>query len=663
MIFEMFSYNFIVRAFIVGTLVSLCAALLGVTLVLKRYSMIGDGLSHVGFGALAVAAALNLAPLEVAVPVIIIAAFLLLRLSENSKINGDAAIAIISSTALAIGVVFVSVSGVNTDLNSYLFGSILATTTADAIMCGILALVVIVIFILFYNKIFAVTFDETFSRATGLKTGVYNTVIALLTALTIVIGMRIMGTLLISALIIFPALSSMRVCKKFKSVILCSGVLEGGVRFSGSEWVGIGWMLLASFVYLAYWRGHEDRKMLTRIYGITFPKKKMLDEYLVLLEEAKKRDHRKIGKEMQLFMFSETVGKGLPMWLPKGTALRLRLQEFLLRIQTRYDYQEVITPPIGNKLLYVTSGHYAKYGKDAFQPIHTPEEGEEYFLKPMNCPHHCEIYKNFPRSYKDLPLRIAEFGTVCRYEQSGELHGLTRVRSFTQDDAHIFCRPDQVKDEFLRVMDIISIVFRSMNFQNFEAQISLRDKVNREKYIGSDDNWEKAEQAIIEACEEKGLPAKIEYGEAAFYGPKLDFMVKDAIGRRWQLGTIQVDYNLPERFELEYMGSDNQKHRPVMIHRAPFGSMERFVAVLIEHTAGKFPLWLTPDQVAILPISEKFNEYAEQVKMYLKMHEIRAIVDDRNEKIGRKIRDNEMKRIPYMLIVGEKEAENGENIN
>ena len=410
----------------------------------------------------------------------------------------------------------------------------------------------------------------------------------------------------------------------------------------------------------AYWRGHEDRKMLTRIYGITFPKKKMLDEYLVLLEEAKKRDHRKIGKEMQLFMFSETVGKGLPMWLPKGTALRLRLHEFLRRIQTRYDYQEVITPPIGNKLLYVTSGHYAKYGKDAFQPIHTPEEGEEYFLKPMNCPHHCEIYKNFPRSYKDLPLRIAEFGTVCRYEQSGELHGLTRVRSFTQDDAHIFCRPEQVKDEFLRVMDIISIVFRSMDFQNFEAQISLRDKVNREKYIGSDDNWEKAEQAIIEACAEKGLPAKIEYGEAAFYGPKLDFMVKDAIGRRWQLGTIQVDYNLPERFELEYMGSDNQKHRPVMIHRAPFGSMERFVAVLIEHTAGKFPLWLTPEQVVILPISEKFNEYAEQVKMYLKIHEIRAIVDDRNEKIGRKIRDNEMKRIPYMLIVGEKEAENGE---
>ena len=410
----------------------------------------------------------------------------------------------------------------------------------------------------------------------------------------------------------------------------------------------------------AYWRGQEDRKQMTRIYGITFPKKKMLDEYLVLLEEAKKRDHRKIGKEMDLFMFSDMVGKGLPMWLPKGTALRIRLQDFLRRIQARYDYQEVMCPPIGNKMLYVTSGHYAKYGKDSFQPIHTPEEGEEYFLKPMNCPHHCTIYKNSPRSYRDLPLRIAEFGTVCRYEQSGELHGLTRVRSFTQDDAHIFCRPDQVKDEFLRVMDIISIVFKSMNFENFEAQISLRDKVNREKYIGSDENWEKAEQAIVEACQEKGLKAKVEYGEAAFYGPKLDFMVKDAIGRRWQLGTIQVDYNLPERFELEYMGSDNQKHRPVMIHRAPFGSMERFVAVLIEHTAGKFPLWLTPDQVAILPISEKFNEYADKVRMELKKNDIRAIVDERNEKIGRKIRDNEMKRIPYMLIVGEKEAENGE---
>ena len=410
----------------------------------------------------------------------------------------------------------------------------------------------------------------------------------------------------------------------------------------------------------AYWRGDEKRHQLTRLYGITFPKKKMLDEYLTLLEEAKKRDHRKIGKEMELFMFSDTVGKGLPMWLPKGTELRLRLQSFLRRIQARYDYQEVITPPIGNKLLYITSGHYAKYGKDSFQPIHTPEEGEEYFLKPMNCPHHCMIYKNSPRSYKDLPLRLAEFGTVCRYEQSGELHGLTRVRSFTQDDAHIFCRPDQVKDEFLRVMDIISIVFRSMNFQNFEAQISLRDKVNREKYIGSEENWEKAEQAIIEACKEKGLKAKIEYGEAAFYGPKLDFMVKDAIGRRWQLGTIQVDYNLPERFELEYTGSDNQKHRPVMIHRAPFGSMERFVAVLIEHTAGKFPLWLTPEQVVVMPISEKFNDYAAKVAHELKQKDIRAVVDDRNEKIGRKIRDNELKKIPYMLIVGEKEAENNE---
>ncbi len=413
-------------------------------------------------------------------------------------------------------------------------------------------------------------------------------------------------------------------------------------------------------VSAAFWRGDANREQMTRIYGISFPKKKLLDEYLVMLEEAKKRDHRKIGKEMDLFMFSETVGKGLPMWLPKGAALRLRLQEFLRRIQARYDYQEVITPPIGNKLLYITSGHYAHYGKDSFQPIHTPEEGEEYFLKPMNCPHHCMMYKNSPRSYKDLPLRIAEFGTVCRYEQSGELHGLTRVRSFTQDDAHIFCRPDQVKDEFLRVMDIISIVFKSMDFQNFEAQISLRDPNDHEKYIGTDENWERAERAIVEACEEKDLPAKIEYGEAAFYGPKLDFMVKDAIGRRWQLGTIQVDYNLPERFELEYTGSDNLKHRPVMIHRAPFGSMERFVAVLIEHTAGKFPLWLTPDQVAILPISEKFNDYAAEVQKYLKQFDIRALVDDRNEKIGRKIRDNEMKRIPYMLIVGEKEAENGE---
>ena len=410
----------------------------------------------------------------------------------------------------------------------------------------------------------------------------------------------------------------------------------------------------------AYWRGDEKRKMLTRLYGITFPKKKMLDEYLVLLEEAKKRDHRKIGKELELFMFSEMVGKGLPMWLPRGTSLRLRLEDFLKKIQRRFDYQQVMTPHIGNKQLYVTSGHYAKYGKDSFQPIHTPEEGEEYLLKPMNCPHHCEIYKFKPRSYKELPVRIAEFGTVYRYEQSGELHGLTRVRSFTQDDAHIFCRPDQVKDEFLKVMDIIFIIFKALEFENFEAQISLRDPNNREKYIGSDENWDKAEQSIIEACAEKGLKAKVETGEAAFYGPKLDFMVRDAIGRKWQLGTIQVDYNLPERFELEYTGEDNAKHRPVMIHRAPFGSMERFVAVLIEHTAGKFPLWLTPDQVVILPISEKFNDYAFQIAKDMNAQDIRVTVDDRNEKIGRKIRDNELKRIPYMLIVGEKEAENGE---
>jgi len=410
----------------------------------------------------------------------------------------------------------------------------------------------------------------------------------------------------------------------------------------------------------AYWRGDEKRKMLTRIYGITFPKKKMLDEYLALLEEAKKRDHRKIGKELELFAFSETVGKGLPLWLPRGTALRLRLEDFLKKIQRRFEYQQVMTPHIGNKQLYVTSGHYAKYGKDSFQPIHTPEEGEEYLLKPMNCPHHCEIYKVKPRSYKDLPLRMAEFGTVYRYEQSGELHGLTRVRSFTQDDAHIFCRPDQLKNEFLKVMDIIFIIFNALEFENFEAQISLRDPENKEKYIGSDENWEKAEAAIVEACNEKGLKARVELGEAAFYGPKLDFMVKDAIGRRWQLGTIQVDYNLPERFELEYTGEDNQKHRPVMIHRAPFGSMERFVAVLIEHTAGKFPLWLTPDQVVILPISEKFNDYAYEVAKTLNNVDVRVQVDDRNEKIGRKIRDNELKRIPYMLIVGEKEAENGE---
>ena len=410
----------------------------------------------------------------------------------------------------------------------------------------------------------------------------------------------------------------------------------------------------------AYWRGDEKRKQLVRVYGITFPKKKLLDEYLVLMEEAKKRDHRKIGKEMELFAFSSNVGPGLPLWLPKGTQLRDRLEAMLRKVQKRFGYLQVITPHIGNKMLYVTSGHYAKYGKDSFQPIHTPEEGEEYLLKPMNCPHHCEIYKVTPRSYKDLPLRFAEFGTVYRYEQSGELHGLTRVRSFTQDDAHIFCRPDQLKDEFLKVMDIIFIIFKALKFDNFEAQISLRDPNNREKYIGSDENWEKAERAIVEACEEKGLKARVEYGEAAFYGPKLDFMVKDAIGRRWQLGTIQVDYNLPERFELEYTGSDNQKHRPVMIHRAPFGSMERFVAVLIEHTGGKFPLWLTPDQVAVLPISAKFNDYAQQVVRELAEKDIRAFVDDRNEKIGRKIRDNELKRIPYLLVVGEKEAENGE---
>ena len=410
----------------------------------------------------------------------------------------------------------------------------------------------------------------------------------------------------------------------------------------------------------AYWRGDEKRHQLTRIYGISFPKKKMLDEYLALMEEAKKRDHRKIGKELELFTFSPAVGQGLPLWLPKGALLRDRLENFLRRIQKRFGYQQVITPHIGNKLLYVTSGHYAKYGKDSFQPIHTPEEGEEFLLKPMNCPHHCEIYKAFPRSYKELPLRFAEFGTVYRYEQSGELHGLTRVRGFTQDDAHIFCRPDQLKEEFLKVMDIIFIIFKALDFKNFEAQISLRDPNNREKYIGSDENWEKAERAIVEACEEKGLNARVELGEAAFYGPKLDFMVKDAIGRRWQLGTIQVDYNLPERFELEYTGSDNQKHRPVMIHRAPFGSMERFVAVLIEHTAGKFPLWLTPEQVVVMPISEKYNDYAHEVAAQLEMQDIRTTVDDRNEKIGRKIRDNELKRIPYLLVVGEKEAENGE---
>ena len=410
----------------------------------------------------------------------------------------------------------------------------------------------------------------------------------------------------------------------------------------------------------AYWRGDATRKQLTRLYGISFPKKKMLDEYLQLMEEAKKRDHRKIGKELELFTFSESVGKGLPLWLPKGTALRLRLEDFLKQIQKRFGYQQVMTPHIGQKELWVTSGHYAKYGADSFQPIHTPEEGEEYLLKPMNCPHHCEIYKFKPRSYKDLPLRFAEFGTVYRYEQSGELHGLTRVRSFTQDDAHIFCRPDQLKEEFLKVMDIIFIIFNALDFKNIEAQISLRDPENKTKYIGSDDVWEKAESAIVEACQEKGLKARIELGEAAFYGPKLDFMVKDAIGRRWQLGTIQVDYNLPERFDLDYVGEDNQKHRPVMIHRAPFGSMERFVAVLIEHTGGKFPLWLTPDQVVVLPISEKYCDYAYDVARQLELSDIRVSVDDRNEKIGRKIRDNELKRIPYMVIVGEKEAENNQ---
>jgi len=410
----------------------------------------------------------------------------------------------------------------------------------------------------------------------------------------------------------------------------------------------------------AYWRGDATRHQLVRVYGVSFPKQKMLDEYNALMEEAKKRDHRKLGKEMELFAFSQNVGAGLPLWLPKGAALRDRLEQFLRKIQRQYGYLQVITPHIGNKNLYVTSGHYAKYGKDSFQPIHTPEEGEEYLLKPMNCPHHCEIYRSYPRSYRDLPLRLAEFGTVYRYEQSGELHGLTRVRGFTQDDAHIFCAPEQIKDEFLKVMDIIFFIFKALKFENFEAQISLRDPANKEKYIGSDENWHLAEQAIIEACQEKGLNARQELGEAAFYGPKLDFMVKDAIGRRWQLGTIQVDYNLPERFKLEYTGADNQKHRPVMIHRAPFGSMERFVAVLLEHTAGHLPLWLAPEQVAILPISEKFNDYAREVARQLDAADIRATIDDRNEKIGRKIRDNQMRRMPYMLIVGEKEQENGE---
>ena len=409
----------------------------------------------------------------------------------------------------------------------------------------------------------------------------------------------------------------------------------------------------------AFWRGDAKREQMTRIYGISFPKKKMLDEYLVVLEEAKKRDHRKIGKEMELFMFSERVGKGLPIWLPKGTQLRLRLQELLRSLLKPYNYQEVICPGIGGKSLYVTSGHYAHYGKDAFQPIQTPEEDEEYMLKPMNCPHHCEVYARKPRSYKDLPLRIAEFGTVFRYEKSGELHGLTRVRTFTQDDAHIFVRSDQVKSEFENVIDVILKVFKIFGFENYEAQISLHDPKDTEKYIGSDEIWEESENAIREACKEKGLETREEVGEAAFYGPKLDFMVKDAIGRRWQLGTIQVDYNLPERFKLEYTAEDNSKKTPVMIHRAPFGSLERFTAVLIEHTAGHFPLWLTPDQVAILPISEKFNDYAQKVRQYLDKQGVRALVDDRNEKIGRKIRDNELKRVPYMVIVGEKESAEG----
>lgn len=409
----------------------------------------------------------------------------------------------------------------------------------------------------------------------------------------------------------------------------------------------------------AYWRGNENNKMLTRIYGVTFPQKKLLDEYLVMLEEAKKRDHRKLGKELELFAFSQRVGQGLPLWLPKGAMLRERLENFLKAVQKKHGYLPVITPHIGQKELYVTSGHYAKYGKDSFQPIHTPQEGEEFLLKPMNCPHHCEIYKTKPRSYKDMPLRLAEFGTVYRYEQSGELHGLTRVRGFTQDDAHIFCRPDQIKEEFIKVIDIVLYIFKTLDFKDYTAQISLRDPDNREKYIGSDENWNKAEAAIIEASAEKGLKTVVEYGEAAFYGPKLDFMVRDAIGRKWQLGTIQVDYNLPERFELEYVGADDKRHRPVMIHRAPFGSMERFVAVLIEHTGGKFPLWLSPEQAVILPVSEKFNDYAKKVVDILNNADIRASIDDRNETIGKKIRENELKRVPFLLIVGEKEADNG----
>lgn len=409
----------------------------------------------------------------------------------------------------------------------------------------------------------------------------------------------------------------------------------------------------------AYWRGDETRPMMTRIYGITFPKAKELEEYLIRLEEAKKRDHRKLGKELEIFMFSQRVGSGLPIWLPKGAALRERLEQFLKKKQKEYGYQQVITPHIGNKELYMTSGHWEKYGKDSFRPISTPVEGEEFLLKPMNCPHHCEIFANKPRSYKDLPIRLAEFGTVYRYEQSGELHGLTRVRSFTQDDAHIFCRPDQLKEEFIKVIEIVLYIFKTLGFNDYTAQISLRDPENKTKYIGSDENWEKAENAIVEATREKGMETVVETGEAAFYGPKLDFMVRDAIGRKWQLGTIQVDYNLPERFELEYIGADNQKYRPVMIHRAPFGSMERFVAVLLEHSAGKLPLWLIPDQAIVLPISEKYEEYARKVVHLLENAEVRCLMDNRSEKIGKKIRDAELKRIPYMLIVGEKEEELG----
>ncbi|HOY94599.1 MAG TPA: threonine--tRNA ligase [Catalimonadaceae bacterium] len=409
----------------------------------------------------------------------------------------------------------------------------------------------------------------------------------------------------------------------------------------------------------AYWRGDEKRKQMTRIYAITFPKDKELKDYLFLLEEAKKRDHRKLGKELELFAFSDKVGQGLPLWLPKGAMLRDRLEQFLKKAQVKAGYSPVVTPHIGSKQLYVTSGHYEKYGKDSFQPIRTPDEDEEFLLKPMNCPHHCEIYKTKPRSYRDLPLRLAEFGTVYRYEQSGELHGLTRVRGFTQDDAHIFCRPDQVKEEFVKVIELVQYVFTSLGFNDYTAQISLRDPENKAKYIGSDENWARAESAIIESAQEKGLPTITELGEAAFYGPKLDFMVKDALGRKWQLGTIQVDYNLPERFELEYVGADNQKHRPVMIHRAPFGSMERFIAVLIENCAGNFPLWLSPEQLMILPISEKFADYAEEVRIFLDSHDVRAQVDHRDEKIGRKIRDAEVKKLPFMLIVGEKEVETG----